>query len=532
MRFENYLGDYLDRRASRVTSLIVSLLVALVVLRERSPLAWDEAVYAARAKDLSQTNFDWSTITSAYWSDLRAPGFPAFLGVAFEFVGASDFAARALVAAFSVALLALIASTLDLFNKPRVGTSAIAITIACPGFLATSTLAFADHPAAFFSVLALYFALRSYLRKTPTGLFMVPISLGIATTIRFGAAMFVAAPLGIIGLLVVVQYARTRNSRQLIAFLSTGALSVLVVGYLLTSKLLTRNASPLDAKDAQVAITGNSATNWIGDLKTILSPGPVDYGFNGAFWGWSYASIFTILALVAIIRLVIARRLLPIALVSIVSLTPVVLYGLTVRQFVTTYLSPEFALGAAMLAWAYWAASDAEIALPDPDLGKIPGTRERAHRLIFAAISVVYLATGVRTFVGVSNMHKRLQGFEQVRAASVIANDVLGEECRLFTTRVPQAAWYSDCKVVGFSSGLVPEEAATARKDQINDYVAQQAARTSITDKIDVLGFLILEGAGNQPSIDVVWPERDPDQSVILSSPTGRRVALIGMPLP
>jgi len=509
------------------------MVVSMVVLREQSPLGWDEAVYAARAKDLALTNFDWSTISSGYWSDLRAPGFPAFLGLAFEVAGISDFVARGVVVIFSVGLLAVIAATLDLFNKPRVGTSAIAITIACPGFLATSTLAFADHPGAFFSVLAVYFALRSYTNETSSPLFMVPISLGIATTVRFGAVMFVVAPLGIIGLAVLWRYTRSKDPRQLVSFVAAGATSVVVVGYLLTSQLLTRYASPIGAKQARITEVGNASSNWVHDLKTILAPGPVDYGFNGAFWGWSYAAIFTLLAIMVVVRLLIYRRIVALAMVIAISLTPVLLYGLTVRQFVTTYLAPEFAIGAAMLAWGYWVAVESD--RPSRRSASDEATRNRtssSQGLLIVAVSLVYLIVGSRTFIGVSNMHNRLQGFEQVRVASVLANDLLGEECRLFTTRVPQAAWYSDCKVAGFSSGFVEDDSGRSVDEQLNEYIAKQASRTSITDRVNALGFLILEGVSNQPKIDTVWPNRDPDRSVMLSSPRGRRVALVGMPLP
>ena len=525
MHFSETLKQTLDRKRVRRVILIAFGAIAALSLRAQSPLAWDEAVYAARGKDLARTNFDWDTITSAYWSDLRAPGFPGLLAAAFELFGESDLIARLVVVGFSVGLLWMIATTLDLVAPRRVGTTAIVIAALCPGFLATSTLAFADHPAAFFAVAGVYFLLYAHIRGAGLGLALVPIALGVATTIRFGATMLVGAALLIVAGAIVLRALRERDPRSLLPYVGAGAVTGAVVLFLLGTTFLTRNASPLEATDAQVDSVNNSSTNWLRDLETILTPGAVDYGFNGAFWGSSYALVFVIVVVAITTKLLMRGQVLWLLMFAAVSLTPVLMYGLSVRQYVTTYLSPQFAIGAAMLAWAIW--------LPAPNRSDDERTEPAPTTPPFAGIvrpGLALLALGTafvswRSFEGVEAMHERLGGFEQVRLASIAADDMLGSDCRLFTTRVPQVAWYSGCNASGFSGSFQPDGESVGGGMPWDEFVQVQASRVDLSGGATI-GFLLLEGASGQPRIDDVAELADPDNSVVLRSASGRRVAL------
>lgn len=529
MRFTDFVATQLERKATRPTVLAAFGVLAMLTLRGQSPLGWDESVFAARAKDLAATNFDWNQITGAYWSDLRAPGFPGFMAVAFEIFGSSDFIARAVVVAFSIGLLVVIGRTLDLVAPAVVGTTAIILIATCPGFFATSTLAFADHPGAFFAFAAVYFTLRAHVSASPTGLVMVPLCLGIATAARYGAVLLVLVPFVVIAGMVATDTVRARSWRNLVPFAAAGAVTLALLATLLSTTVLTRTMSPRAAASTAVERIGNEATNWLQDLRTILEPGAVDYGFNGAFWGWSYFLAFVILVLVALTRLLMTRRFMWIALFAAISAGPLVLYGVTVRQFVTTYLAPGFASGAACLAWALF--------LPERDAtneseasARTDTERQPARLVQFGAITaaIAMLFVGWRTFTGVEAMHYRLTGFEQVRVAATAADDVLGADCRLFTTRVPQAAWYSDCHVTSFSGTFQPDGEAVGGGLPWDAYLKAQAARVDTTSDPS-LGFILLEGAGGQPAIDDVWDARIADQSVIFRSDAGRRVALVGV---
>lgn len=481
-------------------------------------------MYAARGKDLARTNFDWDTITSAYWSDLRAPGFPGFLAVAFELFGESDLIARLVVVGFSVGLLWMIATTLDLVAPRRVGTTAIVIAALCPGFLATSTLAFADHPAAFFAVAGVYFLLDAHIHGAGLGLALVPIALGVATTVRFGATMLVGAALLIVAGAIVLRALRERDPRVLLPYVGAGAVTGAVVLFLLRTTFLTRNASPLEATDAQVNNVNNSSTHWLRDLETILTPGAVDYGFNGAFWGSSYALVFVIMVVAITTKLLMRGQVLWLLMFATVSLTPVVMYGLSVRQYVTTYLSPQFAIGAAMLAWAIWLPAPNR---PDDERTE-PAVTQPFAGMVRPGLALLALGTAFvswRSFEGVEAMHERLSGFEQVRLASIAADDMLGSDCRLFTTRVPQVAWYSDCNASGFSGSFQPDGESVGGMPW-DEFVQVQASRVDRSEGA-VIGFLLLEGASGQPRIDDLLDLADPNNRVVLRSSSGRRVALL-----
>ena len=493
----------------------------------QSPLGWDEAVYAARGKDLGRSDFNWDTITSSYWSDLRAPGFPGFLAAAFTMFGESDLIARLVAVGFSVGLLWMVAATLDLVSSYRVGTTAIVITAICPGFMATSTLAFADHPAAFFAVAGTYFFLRAYVRGIDLGLVLVPVMLGISTTIRFGSLMFVATALVVVSGAVLWRSFATRDMRALIAYISVGIVTSAIVLFLLSTTFLTRKLSPLSATSAQVDSVNNSSTNWLHDLKTILKPGAVDYGFNGAFWGWSYALFFVLTVVTVVTKLLMRGQVLWLLLFFAVSFGPVAMYGLSVRQYVTTYLSPQFAIGAAMLAWAIW--------LPRPDGACELGTvgSARSHRvsqglvrisLTLPLIATVFLAW--RSLEGVEAMHKRLGGFEQVRLASMAADDLLGSDCRLFTARVPQVAWYSECNASGFSGSFVPDGEPVGGGSPWEEFVGAQASRVDLRGGA-AIGFLLMEGVSGQPRIDDIDSFVRAKDAVTFKSESGRRVVLL-----
>lgn len=529
MRFFAELGEQLDRNVVRRFALVVFGAAATLTLRVNSPLGWDEAVYAARAGDLSDTNFDWGTVTGGYWSDLRAPGFSTFVAAGFEIFGASDFVARLVSIAFSVGLLWMIAKTLDLVALPRAGTTAVIIGAVCPGFLATSTLAFADHTAAFFASVGFYFLLRAFVQGPGLGLVMVPLATGIATTARFGAAMFLGVAMALLAFALLYRIIRTKSYRDLIPFGISGLATAGIVLFLLSTTTLTRINSPIDATETQVDTVGNDPLNWLVDLQTILTPGAVDYGFNGPFWGWTYASLFVLLVLFAFGKLLVRGQWLWMISFLLVALAPVVFYGVSVRQYVTTYLSPQFAFAAGVLAWALWLPASGMKSEDEPPATSVPDPLPGSMGVIRIGLVAVALLAGFvgwRSFGGVLAMHERLTGFEQVRVAAIAADDILGADCRLVTSRIPQVAWYSDCVTVGFAGSLESEVAPAGAP--WDDFLALQASRVDLSTSPG-LGFLLLEGVGGQPRIDDVWSRSNPDNSVLLSAANGRRVAIVGL---
>lgn len=551
------LGGHLDRPLVRQAVLAVFGIASTLILANRSPLGWDEAVYAARGKDLVDSSYSWAFNSGTYWSDVRAPGLPMLLAFPFQLFGSTDVVARAVVVVFSLAAMYVMARILDLFFTPRVGTFAVVLIALCPGYLATSTLAFADMPAIFFGMVGVYLLARWFVDADSRALFLIPLAFGAATTTRFGAMFLVAGPLLVVGVAIIIASVRTRDWQRLITLGLITLASMAVVAFLLASRILTKTLSPLDATKAIRESNNNPRSQWIDDLSTILQPGPVDYGFNGAFWGWSFAITFGVLAVAAVLRLLVRRQFLLIFICGVVSVAPIVLYAVSVNQFVTTYLAPIYAMGAAMVAIGLWNERPAHVGAPaaavadddldadpdldpddDPDLdGPAPGRFELprwlqrtgiddAGRVVGALALLAFMVIGAATYRGVDRMHDRLWGFEQVRAGAMVADDLFGPNCGIATSRVPQVSFYSEC-----FTGRVP--LGQSWFDGVDDEaeLLQLAAQVRALDGTTV-GVLLLEGASGEPLIDDVWANRIEEKSAIFSSAAGRRVGVIAVEVP
>jgi len=141
-----------------------------------------------------------------------------------------------------------------------------------------------------------------------------------------------------------------------------------------------------------------------------------------------------------------------------------------------------------------------------------------------AAAGVLALSTTV----GVVKMHERLSGFDELRNASIIADQLLGPDCKLATSRTPQVSWYSDCYAgrsransTSFDGG--PESDA--------DVLRAEASALGAVEG-EIIGYLLLDGLSTEPAIDQLWEQRVETQSAVLSSELGRRVGLMAVQIP
>ena len=560
MRTSNRLGEALDRESVRFWVVFAFFVTSLFVLRTASPLSWDEAVYAARGADLNSSDFRWGYFSGSYWSDLRAPGFSVALAGVFRFFGATDAAARILTVLFAVIFVVVIARTLDLLFPRRVGTSATLLLVACPGFLATATLSFADIPAAAVVALAVYVLADAWANHRSTYLFLVPVFAGIATTMRFGAMMLGVAPLVGFGALVFYRGYRLRARREMLSVVLCGLATAAVVYGLLATRILTRSSSPLEAKANRLDVVDKPWSQSFEDLFNILKPGRVGYGFGSAFWGWSFAVAFTVLTLAVFCRLLIGLHWPTLAICFVTAVSPLLLYSLSVRQFVSTYLAPLYAVGAAMLAVGFWVAAGASSRLDvcgrpvaadsnrvgDPDPAAVlpaegadfthggSGDRSTSWATRLALIGrpavvlgplVVYLLIGWASVRSVERMHRDLFVWDDVRELSAIADDAIGGTCRLVTVRVPQVAWYSDCSVHHFDG---PPESGDASDDELAEFVVRQGNRIGASNSGQHYGLLLLEHLSRQPDIDAVMRIAVTGRSVVVGSASAdRRAALV-----
>ena len=529
------IGAILDRPATRNLAIVVFGLACAFVLTRSGPLGWDESVYAARAKDLVTSDFSWGHRSGAYWSDLRAPGLPILTSAAFWIFGVSDFVARAVVAICAGLLLVVLGKTLDLYFSRRIGTTAVLLTALCPGFLATASLAFADIPAGLLGSLAVYQLARSHVDRDVRWLIGLPVTLAAVTTVRFGGIFLVVAPLVVIAVLVLVDIIREQAWRRLGSYAVAAVLSGGLVAALLGTRILTAKSSPVQAtRDFHEALARPDG-NWLQDLHAVLTPGPVDYGFTGSFWGWTYLVVFAFASVVAVSHLLIRRRwALAIALGSI-AVAPVFFYSVTVNQFVTTYLAPIFVSSAVAVAVGFWGGRGRSLGGRTVEAKSPAAWRWLQHLgiptirvAVVSASAIVASVVMLTTLIGVVKMHERLKGFDEVREVSIVADQLLGPECKVLTSRTPQVAWYSDCYTARVSAGPASFDEA----EGVTDELLREEARRVGAVSGDVIGFVLLDGLSTEPSIDQLWEQRVEAGSVVLSSSSGRRVGMIAVEVP
>lgn len=519
---------FLGHPATRPLALVVFAVACVALVLHSSPLGWDESVFAARGHDLAQSNFRWSFRSGAYWGDYRAPGLPVLQSIAFTLLGASDVVARLVVVFSSVGSLFVVAKASDLWFRREVGTATVLLCATCPGFLATSTVGFADNPAFLFGAFAVLFLSRYSVLDDLASLALVPVSIWLATSIRYGAVMLIAAPLLVIGVWRIAANIRDRAWISLTQLVGAGLVSLVGVIVLLESRILTENASPAASTRALFEAGARPQGQWWDDLVDILGPGQVDTGFGQSFWSPTYAFLFLGLVALGATMLTVRRLWLPMAVGAFVAACPVALYALTVNQFVTTYFAPIFVSSAFVVACAIFGVSPRATirvdVVSEPHVssrGRSGLSRVRAS--IWAVVGVLVIGS---SFVGVRRMHERLDVLEQVRAGATIADDLLGSDCAVGTGRVPQVAWYSTCRAVGLR-GL--EKMFDGENDESE--LVELGRRAGVVPGSQV-GLLLLEGAGSQPNVEEAIGSIAADDVIVLTAGAGPRVVLAVVRIP
>ena len=498
----------------------------MLLIRISAPLSWDEAVFATRARDLADSNFNFDYFSGSYWSDLRAPGWPAFIAIVFKFFGSSDTALRMLTLLFALVFLWSMAKISDLYFSRNVANLTLLLIILCPGFMLTATLGFGDLPAAACAMYALYFFVYSLKEGGSIQIILVPILLGIATSMRFGAGLIVLPFFLVGGAIYIYQdvsRGRFKLSLQIVMCGLTSAATVLV---LLTTTILTTKSSPLSAKLYRIEEVNKNRFAWLQDLTEILKPGRVNYGFGYSFWNQSYFNLLIMAMILSFAILILQRRIQFLVACVLLAIAPLPLYGLAVRQFVTTYFAPPFAIIVWMIVIAlnHGYSNLSKLTPTSSFASSIRSTVLDRHSAAvrFICLFVVAGAFGLVAINSTSSeqaAHRSLSIWQDIEVVSRTAKDAIGPNCRIATVRVPQVAWYSGCYVT----------TPIADADSDSQFLTTtNAQRLGITEEGRLFGVLIVEPFGKQPDIDQLKQSYIPERSLIIGSEEKeRRVALL-----
>lgn len=400
---------------------LVFALICVWLVARGAPLGHDEAVYALKARTLSE-----GTTSAFFWNDYRAPGLPIVLALIGRYVS-SDASMRLGVVIFgglTILLTWLIGR--KLFDQ-RIGLIAASGVAFSPVVVASASSVWPDLPgtALGLSVLAVLIYAVQGERVSWWVLAAAPLSVG-ATLIRFGAPI----PIGI-GALAIAFWRWDVVRRSLPQVAALGVLTAIPVWAMLsTSRFLGTAMSPLDA----IASLGSS-----NDFP--FYKGLVDYSKMADFLVLNPAGVLLVVGM--IFGIVTALResatdksfLLSagIAVVTVLALA-LTLHG----EY--RYLAPAY-------PWLWISAA----------FGLSAASRSMSRAFVRpGAVVLLVLAILGGASDGGLEVEKNKERFPDIRTAALQLDELTNDgECGVITGYVPQVAWYSRCVTTNYSDGDV-----------------------------------------------------------------------------
>ena len=430
--------------------LVLFIIISLLVVSQGSPLGHDEAVYAARAREMVN-----GEPLSSWWAPNRAPGLPLLLTLAWKGT-VTDSSLRLIVTSFG-ALLLLATWVLGRLLVGPGGAMIAAFGIAVsPVILMSASNVWPDVPGAAVGMAALcvyaYGLVSSRFRWWTVAL-VIALS-GVATMTRYGAP--IPLVIGLVGLTLWKWPAeRERKVRVVTAALGIGILMAII----LMTPLLTGAGSPVEtisSRDpAHNPIFGGFGDYW--GLREQVFAGSTVVGLAAAAIG--------ILG-VATNRTLRRDFLFPFAVLvcTFVALATVV-HG-EVR-----YLSP-------ILPWL-WLCAGAALVWRFSHMPK-PAT------LAMAVCAVVALAVFAPEQAD-SEMEVN-QGFINMKKAALTLRS--DSECTALTSLLytPMVEWYSGCETAAINHGAsLPDGPLylliieNARNQEQNELIGEYFTSTTAT---------------------------------------------------
>ncbi|MGA9279228.1 hypothetical protein [Ilumatobacter sp.] len=418
-------------------AIVVLVGFSLRSIAEHAPLGHDESVYALRG---SYYSGDYSE-TRGYWSAYRAPGLPMLLGLVFRITGPSDSFARMTVLAFAVVFVLAVFAIGTMVASPWVGACAAALTAMTSAFARLSSLVFVDVAGVAVATLAIAAALFWWRgeRLARPAYIVIPGLCGLATTIRFGAPVTIAA--GMIGVVLVVGLRVGPGQRRRVALeaaalgMLTGAACAVV---LFVPAATAQSVSPVSAQRAFRDAKGIPTWRSLEDLRRLLWP-------DGEPTDLFHPLVFAVFALGSVVALVDVARRRSISdagvLFSVVSgLLSIVALNINLSHLESQYLFavlPFAAVLAALGVCSIWQSVS--------NRGRF-GTAG----LFAVAVAVVL----VFTFAFAGQLDRRTTSldtsFRAIADAGYALRSLDVDDCVVVSGTTPQAGWYSQCAATPF----------------------------------------------------------------------------------
>jgi hypothetical protein len=393
--------------------------VAAYLVAQGSPLIWDEAVYALRARD-----FVAGDAPGAYWIAVRAPGLPLMITPLLA-LGAGDQMLRLGVLALATVGVGLTWVEGRLLFGRHVAPIVAALVALTPAWLVEGWQILPDVPGATLTMACVVlFTWATQGDRVRWWVMLVPAIAVAATVVRFGAPLLIGPALTMLALI------RWQVVRRSLALVGGAGLSTIVgiLAVLLVPPLTGKSQAPLSI------LFGRQTPKQVPFLDRLGALGDEIPVLLGGFVGG-----MILLGLVAA-GIGLAKRQLPIAPVMgcvAVAVVTTVMLALGIAHHHVRYFAPVvpfLALGGASgLAWL---------------AGVLP-------RRAAAALAVVIAVSGIGVTVGNASVEATPSDRDLARmtAATNLGNVAIAP-CVLLTNNLNNA-WYSGCESIMFPANRV-----------------------------------------------------------------------------
>jgi 4-amino-4-deoxy-L-arabinose transferase-like glycosyltransferase len=484
---------------------VVFLAVTLPALAVRSPLGHDESVYALRSRDLLD---GWTVLSGDYWRDYRAPGLPLMLSGIGRVIGVHVITARAFVVVLGILIVVATALLGRRLANWSTGATAAALLVVTYGFVLTSTTLLADTPGAAFAMIAVL----AYLRDVDDGrlrwsLVLVPIATFVSTLSRYGAPFMVAAGLLAVAVIAAPTVVSAKNWRLVAQSAALALGTALVVALVvLTDTFSLDGQSPASSNSRLVGRNEFTFATGLSDLENVINP------WSGHFfpmWSKAVGLLFFVGILLAMLSVVVQRsrwRVVAFGLIAgFVSLFAIVA---TVGLVVPNYLSltiPFWAITAAS-GWD-WTVRSAMAWGRDRNLP--------VGRFALGGGALLFTVLAVDVGRDVREAHDNyVRSYDNVRAASIVTREQLGDDCVLISRYTPQAGYYSECRISPFQSWDLP-----AAQDSFGSTVDAVVERWDLgVPPSAPIAVMLVDQAIRQPDLNELVSQEDLIGEVIYES--------------
>lgn len=405
-------------------AITVYFLLIIVLILQLSPIAWDEATYALRAR-----HFVEGIEPAFYWEPYRAPGLPFVLQLAW-ITSATEPYLRLITALFGIPLLL---ATMFIGNRMFGVKAAVVATIGVamtPGILLAASQIWPDVPGAAIGLSAIALYVYALDRRVASAWMLgVPLLAFVATMLRFGAPIPIAV--GLLGI-TLWRWRIALNSKPLVlaTALLTGLAGYLIL-YIPSVTAWAQFGDPVRPASALASLTSGNDLPW---YKAFT-----DYPQLAAKYFSGTASLALAIGLVIAMVYAVRRseRSREVWVALGIGIATYVALGLAIEFGEVRYLSP-------VIPWIWIVAGFG--------LAKVIRMPDRTHAIAFAVILTLFVSVDSFRHANERNISNTAYSSGAKTAGTLINDQTADNECGVVALYITEIGWYSHCPTARYST--------------------------------------------------------------------------------